>query len=215
MSILAAVGIGLGALQIGSSIIGGNKKKKAAKKQYEKQKELAEKQFNFNLNEIKDTYVNNAENNYSNIALQMSALTKQFTSAASETKFNATVLSGGASFSSFQTDAENAISSEYKEQMFNLINLRDYNDITLRQNLETTAEQLQLDREAQIFGLKSSLASNLQAANQEQMQGVISGAASIFGTISNMGGTASTLNRTSGESRVSSTITRQKRGIRG
>lgn len=214
--ILSAIGIGLGALQIGSSIIGGNKKKKAAKKQAQKQTELAEKQFNFNLTELKDTYVNNAENNYGNIALQMSALTKSFTTAASETKFNATILSGGASYSSNKTDTQNALTSEYKEQMFNLINMRDYNDITLRQNLETSAEQLQLDREAQIYGIKSTLASTIQAANQEQMKGVITGAASIFSTVSNMGGTTSSLDRaSSGSARASNTIKRQSRGIRG
>lgn len=213
--IMAAIGIGLGALQIGSSIIGGNKKKKAAKKQAEKQTELAEKQFNFNLTELKDTYVNNAENNYSNIALEMSALTKNFTTAASESKFNATILSGGASYSSNKTDTQNAITSEYKEQMFNLVNMRNYNDITLRQNLESSAEQLQLDREAQIYGIKSTLASTLQAANQEQMKGVISGAASIFSTVSNMGGTSTGLDRTSGSTRTTSTMKRQSRGLRG
>lgn len=196
--IMAAIGIGLGALNIGSSIIGGSKKKKAAKKQAKKQAELAEKQFNFNLAELKDTYVNNAENNYGNIALQMSALTKNFTTAASASKFNATILSGGASYSSNKTDTQNAISSEYKEQMFNLVNMRDYNDITLRQDLETSAQQLQLDREAQILGIKSTLAGTLQAANQEQSKGVISGASSIFSTISDMGGISAIFSKFSG-----------------
>lgn len=186
MAIMSAIGIGLAGVQTASSIFGGNKKKKEAKKQAKKQQELAEKQFSFNLGALKEAYMNNAENNYSNIAMQMSSLTKEFTKLSSQASFNATVLSGGASYSSNKSDTKNAINSEYKEQMFNMVNLRDYQDITLRKDLYTSAEQLQLDREAQIYGTKSTLSNTIMKANQEQMSGVLQGATSIFNTVSNM-----------------------------
>lgn len=186
MGVLAAVGIGLSVAQGISGIVGANNAKKAAKKEYKRQVKQTEKIFNYNIEELTKTFINNTENNYSNIAIAMSELTSKYVTSKGESAFNSSTL-GDASYSSAKTDLQTAIDNDYRDTMFGAEQLREYNETSLINNYVASQNNLILQKDATLNGLTDSYQSTVLQANQNALNSLIGAGSSIFGILENTG----------------------------
>lgn len=173
----------MGGLSIASGIIGGRKQKKQADKQAKIEKAKVEKQFQHNKTEVTNAFFDNTEINFYNIADSMFTLTSDYISKNAEASFNATVMSGGAVFSSVKNDIKNALKVNYMDMMTGLTSERAYNERTLYNNSVNTIAQLEIDREAELQGIHNAKAQAHASANQSMINSVTSGIGSIYSSI--------------------------------
>lgn len=170
-------------LGIANGIIGGGKQKKLADKQAKIEKAKVEKQFKHNKAEVTNAFFDNAEINFYNISDSMFTLTTDYIGKNAEASFNATVMSGGAVFSSVTNDIKNALKVNYMDMMTGLTSERAYNERTLYNNSVNTIAQLEIDREAELQSIHNAKAQAHASANQSMMNSVISGIGSIYSSV--------------------------------
>lgn len=210
---MALFGAIMGGLSIVSGVVGANKSKKQADKQAKIQKQKVEAQYQHNKKEVENTFFNNAETNFYNIADNMFSLTKDYITKNSEASFNASILSGGAVFNSSRNDIKNALKINYMDAMTQLTSERAYNERTLYNNSINTLAQLDIDRQAELNGIHNAKAQAHAQANQNIINSVTSGVSSIYSAFS--GGLETHTSDTTGEGSSLTRALKSKKGSKG
>lgn len=210
---MALFGVIMGGLSIVSGVVGANKSKKQADKQAKIQKQKVEAQYQHNKKEVENTFFNNAETNFYNIADNMFSLTKDYITKNSEASFNASILSGGAVFNSSRNDIKNALKINYMDAMTQLTSERAYNERTLYNNSINALAQLDIDRQAELNGIHNAKAQAHAQANQNIINSVTSGVSSIYSAFS--GGLETHTGDTTGEGSSLTRALKSKKGSKG
>jgi len=213
---MAIFGAIMGGLSIVSGIVGANKSKKSADKMAKVQKAKVEAQYKHNKKEVEDTFFNNTELNFENIAGTMHELTSSYIQKNAEASFNLSIMSGGVVFNSSRNDIKNALKINYSDAMTQLTSERAYNERTLYNNSINAIAQLNLDRDAELQGIHNAKAQAHSSANQGILNSITSGVSSIYNSFgSGLSTHEGTTEKVGGESLAKGLQSkRTKRGIR-
>lgn len=172
-----------------SSIFSGLKSNNKASGAYKKQSNLANKEYSYNKNELIKSFKSNLEINFSNTALEMFDITKQYISNYSNLNTLTSKYYGtGLSYSSGVTDAKNEVSNELETKLKQSTYTRDYTESNLASQFTSNLYQLNLNKEKTDLGLTTTLNSVIQQNNQSMFNSVVEGATSIYNLSAEAGG---------------------------
>lgn len=166
--------------KMASGLIGSFMSSKSASSQSKKEKNLLNKEYNFNKSELEKSFTTNLGINFSNTASDIFDFTKQYITQNSSINMMSARYSGGLAFSSSTKDIQNSLKSEYLTKLNETESTRTFNESQLVSQFNANSYQLSLNKDRSEYGISTALATANADATQTAINSVISGASDLM-----------------------------------